>query len=139
MYLLDTNVVSETRKIRPGKANPGLAAWVAGTEAGELYLSVVTLQELTIGVLRMERRDPVQGSALRKWLEEQVLPGFVGRILAVDQRVAVHSAQLQVPDPRPVADCFIAATAKVHNLILVTRNTVDFQGTGAQLFNPWTP
>ncbi|KJS76545.1 MAG: type II toxin-antitoxin system VapC family toxin [Serpentinimonas sp.] len=138
MYLLDTNVLSELRKIRLGKADARVAAWADRVDATELYLSVISVQELEIGVLLAERRDPAQGAMLRAWLNAHVLPAFSGRILAVDAAVALRSARLHVPDPRPVRDGLIAATALVHGLIVVTRNVADFEPTGAQTLNPWT-
>ena len=138
MYLLDTNVVSELRKIRPGKANPNVAAWADSVDAVDLYLSVITLQELEIGVLLAQRRDPSQGAVFRAWLDGHVLPAFSGRILVVDTAVAQRSARLQVPDPRPVRDGLIAATALVHGLVVVTRNIADFGPTDVPTLNPWT-
>ena len=137
MYLLDTNVVSELRKIRLGKADGHVAAWADSIDAADLYLSVITVQELEIGVLMAERRDPLQGAVFRAWLNSHVLPAFVGRILAVDTAVALRSAQLHVPDPHPVRDGLIAATALVHGMTVVTRNVVDFEPTGVQTLNPW--
>lgn len=137
MYLLDTNVVSELRKIRSGKADPRLAAWAENVDAGDLYISVITLQELEIGILLSERRDPVQGAQLRVWLNQHVQPAFAGRILPVDSRIALCSARLHVPDPRPVRDGLIAATALVHGMTVVTRNVADFKATGVTLLNPW--
>jgi predicted nucleic acid-binding protein len=102
-----------------------------------LYLSVITLQELEIGVLLAERRDPSQGAMLRAWLNSHVLPAFAGRILTVDAAVAQRSARLHVPDPRPVRDGLIAATALVHGMTVVTRNVADFELTGAKILNPW--
>jgi predicted nucleic acid-binding protein len=92
MYLLDTNVVSELRKVRAGKADARVAAWADSVEASDLYLSVITLQEIAIGVLLAERRDPVQGAVLRTWFKHQVLPAFDGRVLQVDTAVALRSA-----------------------------------------------
>ena len=137
MYLLDTNVVSELRKIRLGKADRNVAAWADSVDAGDLYLSVITLQELEIGVLLLERRDPSQGAIFRAWLNSHVLPAFTGRILAVDAAVAQRSARLHVPDQRPVRDGLIAATALVHGMTVVTRNVADFEPTGAVTLNPW--
>lgn len=137
MYLLDTNVVSELRKIRLGKADRHVAAWADQVEASDLYLSVISLQELEIGVLLAERRDPAQGAILRVWLTTRVLPAFKGRILSVDGAVAQRSARLHVPDPRPVRDALIAATALVHGMTVVTRNVADFEPTGVLLLNPW--
>jgi predicted nucleic acid-binding protein len=137
MYLLDTNVVSEMRKIRPGKADPNVAAWADGVEASDLYLSVISIHELELGVLLAERRDAGQGAILRKWLNDHALPAFAGRILDVDTVVAQRSAGLHVPDPRPFRDGLIAATALVHGMTVVTRNVDDFQPTGVTILNPW--
>jgi predicted nucleic acid-binding protein len=137
MFLLDTNVVSELRKARAGRADKNVAAWAAGASAASMFVSVITIQELEIGVLLAERRDPPQGAVLRRWLEEQVLPAFGERIIPVDTAVARRSAALHVPDPRPVRDSLIAATALVHGLAVVTRNVTDFEPTGAEVVNPW--
>ena len=138
MYILDTNVVSELRKIRSNKADPNVAAWAESVDAVDLYLSVITIQELDIGVLLAERRDSSQGAILRAWLNGHVLPAFTDRILAVDTTVAQRSAGLHVPNPRPVRDGLIAATALVHGMIIVTRNVSDFEPTGVGSFNPWS-
>jgi predicted nucleic acid-binding protein len=138
MFLLDTNVVSELRKIRLGKADSNVAAWADNTDAADLFLSVITIQELEIGVLLAERRDPAQGAIFRAWLNSHVLPAFAGRILAVDTAVALRSAQLHVPDQRPVRDGLIAAIALVHGMTIVTRNVADFEPTGVPILNPWS-
>lgn len=137
MYLLDTNVVSELRKVRSGRADARVAAWADSVDAAELYLSVISLQELEIGVLLAERKDAAQGAIFRTWLTQHVLPAFAGRILDVDTAVALRSARLHVPDPRPVRDGLIAATALVHGMTVVTRNEGDFTPTGVRLLNPW--
>lgn len=138
MFLLDTNVVSELRKIRLGKADDHVAHWADSIDAADLYLSVITLQELEIGVLLAERRDPSQGAVFRAWLNAHVLPAFTGRILIVDIAVAQRSARLHVPDPRSIRDGLIAATALVHGMTVVTRNVADFEPTGVSVLNPWT-
>lgn len=137
MFLLDTNVVSELRKVRAGRADPQVARWADSVESAQLYLSVVVVQELEIGVRLLERRDPAQGQLLRRWLDDQVLPAFAERILPVDTAIALRSAALHVPDPRPVRDGLIAATAAVHGMTVVTRNERDFDGTGVEVLNPW--
>jgi predicted nucleic acid-binding protein len=137
MYVLDTNVVSELRKIRLGKADSQVAAWADSIEVMDLYISVITIQELEIGVLLAERRDPSQGAVFRLWLNGNVIPAFNGRILNVDTAVAQRSARLHVPDPRPVRDGLIAATALVHGMTVVTRNVADFESTGVPTLNPW--
>ena len=137
MYLLDTNVVSELRKIRLGKADSSVADWADSVDATDLYLSAITIQELEIGVLLVERRDPAQGAIFRAWLNAHVLPAFTGRILPVDTAVVLRSARLHVPDLRPIRDGLIAATALVHGMTIVTRNVADFEPTGVPTLNPW--
>ncbi len=137
MFLLDTNVISELRKARSGRADPHVVAWARAVPAAHLFLPVIAVQELEVGVLRVERRDPVQGAVLRAWLDGQVLPAFFERILFVDLAVVRRSAALHVPDPRPDRDALIAATALVHGMTVVTRNVGDFKTTGVTIHNPW--
>lgn len=137
MFLLDTNVVSELRKARAGRADKNVAAWAAGKPASVMFVSVITIQELELGVLLAERRDAVQGAVLRRWLDGHVLPAFAERILPIDTVVARRGALLHVPDPRPVRDALIAATGLVHGMTVVTRNVADFAPTGAKIIDPW--
>jgi predicted nucleic acid-binding protein len=137
MFLLDTNVVSELRKARAGKADRNVAAWAVTIPVATLFLSAITIQELEIGTLLVERRDPLKGAILRAWLDEHVLPAFGDRILPVDTAVARRAAALHVPDPRPIRDALIAATALVHELTVVTRNVADFATTAARTLDPW--
>ena len=130
MFLLDTNVVSELRKVNTGRADVHVARWQAAQSPEVLFLSAVTILEL-------ERKDRAQGDSLRRWIEGQVLRVFVDRILSFDAAVARRCAALHVPDPRPDRDAMIAATALVHGLTLVTRNERDFAGTGIAILNPW--
>jgi hypothetical protein len=137
MYLLDTNVVSELRKVHIGKANGRVAAWAWSVPVVTQYLSAITVLELEAGVLRMERKDAPQGRTLRAWMDDSVLRDFTGRILEIDIPIALRCARLHVPDPRPERDAMIAATALVHGMTVVTRNVEDFRTTGALVFNPW--
>lgn len=139
MYVLDTNVVSELRKIRIGKADPNVASWVENIDASNLFVSVITIMELELGVLSIERKDGTQGGMLRAWLELQVLPEFSGRTLPIDTTVAQRCARLHIPDKREERDALIAATALVHGMTVVTRNVTDFQPTGVAVLNPWEP
>jgi predicted nucleic acid-binding protein len=137
MYLLDTNVVSELRKAKAGKANKNVKAWAKGVPTASLFLSVISILELELGVLQIERRDTAQGAVLRAWLDGHVLPAFTGRILVIDTAVAQRCAKLHVPDPRSDRDALIAATALIHGMTVVTRNVADFSSTGVEIFNPW--
>lgn len=137
MFILDTNVVSELRKAKAGKADRHVTAWAAGVSADLLHLSAITILELELGVLQVQRRDPLQGAMLRAWLDQHVLPAFSGRVLVVDTSVAQQCAALHVPDPRSDRDALIAATAMVHGMTVVTRNVADFSATGVALLNPW--
>lgn len=137
MYLLDTNVISELRKVGDGKADAAVVAWVSGIDAEEMFISALTLMELEIGILRVERRDSAQGTRLRDWFETQVCPEFKERTLSVDAAVAMRCARLHVPDPKSDRDALIAATALEHGLTVVSRNEADFAATGVPLINPW--
>jgi predicted nucleic acid-binding protein len=138
MYVHDTCVLSEVRKIRLGRADPGVAAFAETIDAGDLYISAVTVMELELGALSLESRDAAQGAVLRAWLDEYVLPEFSGQILSIDTVVAKRCARLQVPDRRGERDAMIAATALVHGMAVVTRNVADFEPTVVPVINPWT-
>ena len=137
MFVLDTNVVSELRKVRLGKADANVATWTESVDAADLFVSAITILELELGVLSIERKDAAQGAMLRAWLEQHVLPEFSGRTLPVDTAVAQRCARLHVPDKRGERDALIAATALVHGMTVVTRNVADFQSTGVTILNPW--
>lgn len=137
MFVLDTNVVSELRKAKAGKADANVAAWAASVPTTALFLSVITILELETSALLVVRRDPAQGAMLRAWLDHYVLPAFDGRVLAVDTAVAQRCARLHIPDPRADRDALIAATALVHGMTVVTRNVADFAATGVPILNPW--
>jgi predicted nucleic acid-binding protein len=133
-FLLDTNVVSELRKGR--RINAGVARWVASVDAEDLRLSVLVVGELRQGIERIRRRDPASAQRLDRWLLTMV-DGFADRILPVDVRVADTWGTMNIPDPLPAVDGLLAATALVHDLTLVTRNTRHVNRTGVRLINPF--
>ena len=135
-YLLDTNVVSELRK-RPGRIDENVAAWGAALSADEQFVSAITVFEVELEILQVERRDELLGKMLRRWFEASVIGAFRKRILVVDRDVALRAARLHVPDPRPERDGYIAATALVHGLTVATRNVDDFEPMGVPVVNPW--
>jgi toxin FitB len=135
MHLLDTNVVSELRK--GTRADRNVRTWAHALPAASLYLSAISILELEVGVLLVERRDAHQGAVLRTWMDRHVLPTFTGRILPVDTVIARRCAALHVPNPHSDRDALIAATALVHGLTVATRNISDFRTTGVAVVNPW--
>ena len=135
MYILDTNVISELR--RPEKADANVLKWASRVPVRQFYLSSITVFEIERGIGLMARRDAEQANSLRQWFEDHILTTFDGRIFAIDAAVAVRCAKLHIPDPQSDRDSFIAATALVHGMTIVTRNTKDFEKTGVPLINPW--
>jgi predicted nucleic acid-binding protein len=135
MFLLDTNVISELR--RPERADSNVVAWAGAISAASFFLSAISILEIELGALQIARKDAAQGAVLRAWIDDQILPRFEGRILAVDTAVAQRCARLHVPDPRSERDALIAATAMVHGLTVVTRDVTDFEPMGVALLNPW--
>lgn len=137
MYLLDTNVISESRKMAKGNANQGVMDWLSTVSEHEIFTSAVVMMELERGVLRLERKDIPQGQLLRYWFEQEICPAFQNQILTIDQETARICAKLHIPEHAPENDVWIAASAIQHNFTLVTRNTADFMRTGVKLFNPF--
>src|SRR3984957_3231514 len=135
MFLVDTNVISELR--RPERTDANVVTWARTIPAASIFLSAISILEIELGMLRIARRDAAQGAVLRAWINDQILPRFEGRILAVDTIVAQRCARLHVPDPRAERDALIAATAMVHGLTVVTRDVADFEPMGVTLLNPW--
>jgi predicted nucleic acid-binding protein len=135
MFLLDTNVISELR--RPERADSNVVAWAGAISAASFFLSAISILEIELGALQIARRDAAQGAVLRAWIDDQILPRFESRILAVDTAVAQRCARLHIPDPRAERDALIAATAMVHGLTVVTRDVADFEPMGVALLNPW--
>ncbi|HMC93588.1 MAG TPA: type II toxin-antitoxin system VapC family toxin [Polyangia bacterium] len=133
-YLLDTNVVSELRKRT--RASATVSSWFAGVDANDLFLSALVVGELRQGTERIRRRDPVAAERLERWMLALV-ESYAERILPVDQRIAELWGRLNVPDPLPAVDGLMAATAIVHDLTLVTRNTRQVARTGVRLHDPF--
>ena len=133
-FLVDTNVLSELRK--RARANSAVRAWADKTGWNEFHVSWISIAELKRGAALARRNDPPQATALEAWIAE-IVKSLGDRILPVDRPVAELWAELMVPDPRPPFDALIAATARAHQLILVTRNVRDFGTTGVALFDPW--
>lgn len=133
-FLLDTNVVSELR--RPN-ADPAVKRWFAPIPSDELFLSTLVLGEVRRGVERLRKRDPAQAQVFDSWLE-LLRDHYADRLLPVTGAIAEEWGRLNVPDPVPVVDGLMAATARVHNLTLVTRNTRDLERTGVTLLNPFS-
>lgn len=134
-FLLDTNVISEIRKRERAHAN--VARWVARTPVADIGTSVVVLAEIRRGIELKRRRDAEQASALDRWFA-QMRARLGDRVLPVDEPVGEAWARLSVPDPLPFIDGLLAATAMVHDLTLVTRNTADVIRTGVSLLDPFT-
>ena len=135
-FLLDTNVIAEIRK--GSRANAHVRSWFAALDPDAILLSVVTIGEIRKGIENVRRRDAAAARALERWLR-RVLRDHRDRILAVDLPVAEEWGRLNVPDPVPVIDGLLAATAKVHGLTLATRNVKDVARSGAEVVNPFEP
>lgn len=133
-FLLDTNVIAEIRK--GSRANANVRSWFAALDSDAILLSVVTIGEIRRGIENVRRRDPAAARALDRWLRS-VIEDHSDRILAVDLPVADEWGRLNVPDPLPVIDGLLAATAKVHGLILATRNVKDVARSGVDIVNPF--
>jgi predicted nucleic acid-binding protein len=133
-FLLDTNIVSEIKK--GSKADKQVMHWFSTVSVDSLYLSVLVLGEIRLGITSLRRRDPIQATLLDKRMADfEVL--FIGRVLPITMPIALAWADMNVPDRLPIVDSLIAATAKVHQLTLVSRNTKDVARTGVSLFNPF--
>jgi toxin FitB len=131
-FLVDTNVISEIRRGR----DSNVQAWISDVDDVELHLSVMTLGEIRKGIEQLRNRDPGQAQVFTDWLGE-LHKRFADRIVAIDARIAEEWGRLNAVAPRNTVDSLIAASARVHNLTVATRNTVDFQGCEVSLLNPW--
>jgi toxin FitB len=134
-YLLDTNVVSEARK---PAADANVLSWLASVADSELYLSALVIGEIRQGIERLRRRDPARAVVFDTWLSA-LLRDYGDRIIPVTAEVAQEWGRLNVPDPLPVIDGLMAATAKLRGWTLVTRNVADLTRAGVRLLNPFEP
>ncbi|MBA3866172.1 MAG: type II toxin-antitoxin system VapC family toxin [Solirubrobacterales bacterium] len=134
-YLIDTNVISELRKGE--RADPGVASWFAEIDDEDVYLSVLTLGEIRRGIESIRRRDPEAGGVLESWLG-RVSEAHRERVLPVDRAIAEEWGRMNVPDPLPVVDGLLAATAKVTGLTVASRNSEDFARSGVSFVNPFS-
>ncbi|WP_314778189.1 type II toxin-antitoxin system VapC family toxin [Cardiobacterium hominis] len=137
MYLLDTNIISELKKLDSGKIHPQVQRWAYSINLMQTKISVVSITEIRTGILSLTRKDQAQAASLDNWFTNRLLPAYRTRTLSVDTEVALICAQLHIPAKRPINDAYIAATAIAHNLTLVTRNVRDFQGLPLILENPF--
>ena len=137
MYLLDTNIISELKKLDSGKIHPQVQRWAYSINLMQTKISVVSITEIRTGILSLARKDQAQAASLDNWFTNRLLPAYRTRTLSVDTEVALICAQLHIPAKRPIHDAYIAATAIAHNLTLVTRNVRDFQGLPLILENPF--
>ena len=135
-YVLDTNVVSA---LRVRGRNPSVEAWAASVPVPDLYVTATTVAEIERGVTAKERSDPAQGTILRRWFDERVLPTFADRVLSFDLAAARILATYRVPEHAPFDDALIAATAQSNDMTVATRNTKHFEPLGIQCLNPWEP
>jgi len=137
MWLLDTNVISEMRKLYTGRADASVERWAASTFVGQMYLSTMTVFEIETGIVRLRRKDKFQADILHDWLHNRVLPEFGRRVIAVDTDIALRCAGLHATADKSDHDSFIAATALVHGFTVATRNVKDFVPMGVKVLNPW--
>lgn len=137
MYLLDTNIISEMRLAAKGKGNPHVMAWANQHKEHLFYTNVVVLMEIERGIASLKQRDAAQAEALYFWFTNTVQAAFHERVLPINTTTATICASLHIPNRSPENDAWIAASAIQHNLILVTRNTKDFQYPSLRLFNPF--
>ncbi len=134
-FLLDTNVISEIRK--RDRAHPNVVSWVTRTPVEQIGTSVLVLAEIRHGIELKRRNDPEQATSLDRWFS-QMRTRLGGRVLPIDEPVAEAWALLGIPDPLPLIDGLLAATAKVHSLTLVTRNVGDIAMTGVSVLDPFS-
>jgi predicted nucleic acid-binding protein len=134
IYLLDTNVLSELRR---SNADSGVKAWFESVPSSDLYVSTLLVGEVRRGVEKIRRKDPSRARVYEAWLS-MLRQEFQDRLVPVSAEIAEEWGRMSVPDPLPVIDGLMAATARVHGFTLVTRNTIDLARTGVPLLNPFS-
>jgi predicted nucleic acid-binding protein len=134
-YLLDTNVVSELRKRQP---DPRVLAWYDTVTSAEIFISALTIGEIRLGIERLRRKDNAQADLLQDWLTG-LRAAYRDHIVDVDTDVAEEWGRINVPDPLPVIDGLLAASARIRGWTLVTRNIADLTRISVRLLNPFSP
>lgn len=137
MYIFDTNVISELRKTKSGRTDKTVVNWAQSVPPDSAFLSVISIYEIKAGILKLESRNPEAAQHLDDWLSNIVLPSFAGRILPIDERIAIIFAYMMTARTHPYRDALIAATAQQHGYAVVTRNIRDFADLQVQVINPW--
>lgn len=139
MFLLDTNVLSELRKIKIKKADQRVVDFIDSVDAAELCISAITIFEIEMGILKIAKQRSDEAAMLSEWMSHDILPFFGSRILTLDHKSARIFAHLMHPRTRAYRDAMIAATAMAHGCTIVTRNIRDFQDLSLPLIDPWLP
>jgi len=137
MYIFDTNVISELRKTKSGRANRAVVRWSQSVPADSIFLSAICVYEVKLGIVKLATRNPSEAQRLGDWLLLTIIPSFAGRILPLDENVAILLAGMMAPKTRPYRDAIIAATAQHHGYTVVTRNLRDFEELPVRVINPW--
>jgi toxin FitB len=133
-FLIDTNIISEVQK--GVRCNENVASWFESIDDSELFLSVLVLGEIRKGIEKARLKQTDKANALENWLNA-IITAFVGRILPVDLAVAQEWGRMNIAQTMPVIDGLLAATAKVNNLTIATRNIVDIRNSGVKFINPF--
>lgn len=137
MYLLDANIIAESRKLGSTRVDPRAAQWLSQIDVEVSFISAMTIFERERGVQQMARRDAKQGAALRRWFDDQIMTTYENRTLLLSRGVALICAGLHIPDPKSERDAWIAATAIDAGLTLVSRNVADFANMAVWLISPF--
>ena len=137
MYLFDTNILAELYKLGNNKIDPNVRAWLATINPSDSMISCISLAEIQTEILLKARKDKIQANVLKQWFEQKIIPIYKMRTLPVTAEIALLAAEFHIPNKMDINDAYIAATAKIHGLKLVTRNTKDFKKLRLELINPF--